>query len=337
MKRTSSSLLMGLFFSMGVSLLSGCAQRNPEDREPSVMPAPTPPVPSPKRVNVPLDQALRSDAVTELNRALMSKDPILRANAVEGLQRGLGATASGRILSALDDKEALVRFAATMATGTLKLPGAEPRLVALADDPSKLVQIGARYALHMLGDTRRSHDFEDYAVDPDPRIRANTVMVLGLLGEKSALKIFRGMQKDLDPAVQLQLIEARYRLGDESALEDLAVASVSKFPDDQIIAILALGSTRDERNARLIGGKLTSDYTEVTLAAARSLGMVGVDLGTGVALKAVDAKEPRQRAMAALALGAIGRSDTQRALEKLLKDADPHVRLAAATAILQLG
>jgi HEAT repeat protein len=301
------------------------------------MPAPTPPTPAPKRENVPLDQVLRRDAVSELNRALASNDPILRANAVEGLQRGLGEAAAGRILSALDDKDRVVRFAATMATGTLKLAEAKPRLVTLAADPSKTVQIGARYALHMLGDTRLSHDFEAYAVDPDPRVRANTVMVLGLLGEKSALKIFRGMRNDLNPAVQLQLIEARYRLGDESALEDLAVAAVSKFPDDQIIALLALSATRDERNARLIGGKLTSDYTEVTLAAARSLGMLGVDSGTGVALKAAGSKEPRQRAMAALALGEIRRSDTQSALEKLLKDADPHVRLAAATAILQLG
>jgi HEAT repeat protein len=40
--------------------------------------------------------------------------------------------------------------------------------------------------------------------------------------------------------------------------------------------------------------------------------------------------------MAALALGDIGRSDAQDELKSLLKDRDPGVRLAAATAVLQL-
>ena len=67
-----------------------------------------------------------------------------------------------------------------------------------------------------------------------------------------------------------------------------------------------------------------------------ALGMIGSDAGMGVALKAVDSRDARQRGMAALALGDIGRTDAQPALERLLKDKDPAVRLAAATAVLQL-
>ena len=74
--------------------------------------------------------------------------------------------------------------------------------------------------------------------------------------------------------------------------------------------------------------------------AARALGMLGSDDGYGVALlgaKATDPERgPRQRHLAALAFGAIGRTDAQDVLATLLKDPIPDVRLAAASAILQL-
>jgi HEAT repeat protein len=46
--------------------------------------------------------------------------------------------------------------------------------------------------------------------------------------------------------------------------------------------------------------------------------------------------EPRQRWMAAQALGAIGRPDAKAALAPLLSDSEAQVRLAAAAAILEL-
>ncbi len=318
------------------ALLSGCGAPPKKDQGSTSLPPPTPPVPAPKRVDRPIDQNLRRDAVAELNRALSSSDAVTRANAIEATQRSLGVVGADRILAGMDDKSSVVRFASAMAAGTLRIPEARPKLRLLADDPSKHVQIGVRYALHQLGDTRLSHDLEAYAVDPDPRVRADTVMVLGLLGERSAMKILRAMTNDPDAGVRLQVVEAKYRLGDSQALEDLVIGTVSKFPDDQIISLLALGSRREERMSQVMRGKLTSDYTEVTLAAARALGMIGSDAGMGVALRSVDSKDARQRSMAALALGEIGRADAQPALGKLLTDADPVVRLSAATAILQL-
>lgn len=340
-------------------LVAGCGGKAGQKEKPVFIPPPKPPVPPPAKVDQPINLALRAQAIGELNRAYQSPNDVIRANAIEATQRVLGAAGAQAVLNALEDPSPLVRFAASMAAGELKLPEAQPRLLAnlrtldqLDTEASTLSesveraetkrvlsafeQIGIRYALHKLGITRYSHDLEKFVVDRSPRVRANTVLVLGLLGEKSALKILASTTNDPDPSVQLQSVEARYKLGDQTALEDLAVASVSKFPDDQIIALLALGASKDERNTRLISGKLTSDYTEVTLAAARALGMLGNDLGMGVALKAVESKEPRQRALAALALGAIGRTDAQDELARLLKDSDPSVRLAAAQAILQL-
>jgi HEAT repeat protein len=50
----------------------------------------------------------------------------------------------------------------------------------------------------------------------------------------------------------------------------------------------------------------------------------------------VRSADPRIKVMAALALGAIGRSDAQPVLSRFLGDQNPNVKLSAATAILQL-
>jgi len=55
-----------------------------------------------------------------------------------------------------------------------------------------------------------------------------------------------------------------------------------------------------------------------------------------IAQKGATSSDANQRVLAALAFGAIGRSDTQDMLRKLLADKDANVRIAAATAILQL-
>jgi HEAT repeat protein len=144
------------------------------------------------------------------------------------------------------------------------------------------------------------------------------------------------MMMDPSPAVRLQAAESLWRLGDQQGLEALVSASLSKFPDDQMLAILALAEPRDQRVLGHIQGQLTNDYDEVSLIAARAAGMLGSDDGYGVALKGARSADPRQRMLAALAFGAIGRSDSQSSLSVLLRDVNQDVRIAAATAILQL-
>ena len=75
---------------------------------------------------------------------------------------------------------------------------------------------------------------------------------------------------------------------------------------------------------------------EVALVAARAMGMIGSDAGYGVAQNNIKTPDPRKKALAALAFGQIGRSDAQPILAPLLKDHEQSVRVAAATAILQL-
>ncbi|MGN6505106.1 MAG: HEAT repeat domain-containing protein [Tepidisphaeraceae bacterium] len=329
MKRAPSLRIVSpLLFVVG---LAGCSNQNS-----GAIPAPKLPPQPPAVRKMPIDPSLQAAAEQELTRAFQSNDPVLRANSVEASQKTLGIKAADRIMLALNDPDGLVRFAGAMAAGAIKLQSAYSKLLAMTQDENPNVQVAVRYALHRLGDYRLSHDFERFATDADAHVRANTVLALGLLGEPSALNILRYMRGDPDPAVRLQVAEAMYRLGDEKAREKLVAGTISSYPDDQIVSLLALAGTHDRSIIRSLHAQLTSEYEEVTLAAARACGMVGSDDGMAVALKGTSSVDPRQRGMAALALGAIGRSDAQPQLSHLLHDADPAVRLAAATALLQL-
>ena len=317
---------------------AGCGGRQQGPKALKVPPrAPeAPPVPPAEHVS--LDPQLVVSAKQEIRQAFESNNPVLRANALEAAQNALDARAAREmVLRGLGDGNALVRFAAAMAAGQMRLRDAYRPLLKLVHDDDVRVRIGVRYALHRMGDTRFSHDLERTAQDPDKFIRADTAMVLGMLNEPSALKILRQMQGDDEPLVRLQVAEAMWRLGDEQGLESLTAASISKFSDDQIIAVQALAAPRDTRVIEHLRGKLTSDWPEITLVAARGMGELGSDAGYGVALGGARSADPRQKALASLAFGAIGRPDAQAYLAPLLRDPNPSVRLASATGILQLG
>ncbi len=316
---------------------TGCGGRNKTKQVRLNKNPKEPPAVPPQRA-VALDQALLESARQEIRTAAASGMPIIRAHAIEAMKEGMGASAADLIMKGLTDPEAIVRFAAAMATGELRLSQAKDQLLVLSDDADPSVRIGAKFALHRIGDTRQSHDLEAASKDPQPRTRGDTALVLGLLGEPSGQKLLLPMLFDRSPAVRLQAAEALWRLGNQTGMESLVASSISKFPDDQMIALAALAGPRDRRVLGHVEGALVNEdgYDAVSLVAARSAGMLGSDAGYGVALKGAKSNDPRERMLAALAFGAIGRSDAQDQLAKLMKDPEQDVRLAAATALLQL-
>ncbi len=316
-----------------ITLVAGCANRPRAIRQYKAPPAP-PAYPAAQPVS--LNPTLRASARQLLLTSLSAKDPIIRVHALEGLQETLGLEASTQILACLSDPAPVVRFAACIAAGQLQLAQAMPTFLKLADDPDASVRIGARFALHKLGDTHLSQELGQTSRDPVKGTRGNTALVLGLLGEPSADKILVPMLRDPDYTIRIQAAEALWRLHDERGLQPLISSTVSRYADDQMIALLALAAPKDSRAEQNFRGALTSDYDQVSLVAARCLGMLGSDEGYGVALKGARSADPGQRYLAALAFGAIARPDAQNTLRNLLGDADPDVRIAAATAILQL-
>lgn len=303
---------------------------------------PKPPPAYPAKRNVPLDPQLASTSQHELSTALHSADPIERVHALEAIpQVRVAGSYRQDVLSALDDPESIVRFAAALAAGQMKLTDAHSKLLAMADDHSENVRVAVRYALHRLGDTSLSHQLEKMATDGDPRVRANTAMVLGMLGDPSALKILRTLRVDHTPAVRQQASEAMWRLGDDQGLRDLVGLTFSKFYDDQIVGYLGIALPRNKTVRQHVRDGLAVEdpaksALEPPLVAARAMGMLDSDEGYGVALLGAASDDFRRRQLAALALGAIGRADAQDVLRKLLADTNADVRLAAAAAILEL-
>lgn len=333
MRYLQSTIVLGL---CGF-LLAGCGAKT-QDPEAKITPLPPRITKAPPVQNVSLDPALAEAARQQISRSLKStsSSPTPRVHALEAV-KDLGEVEHGpEVIAALSAPEPITRFAAAMTAGGLKLDAAHQPLLAVANDPDSDVRVAVRYALHRLGDTSLSHDLEKYARDPRKDVRGNTAMALGLLGEQSAIKVLQVLRKDPEPSVRQQAAEAMWRLGDDAGMEALIGMTVSRYPDDQLFALLALAQPRAQRVGRTIEAGLSVDYIEVKLVAARGLGMLGSDEGYSYALTGAASSDPRQRFMAALAMGAIGRADSQDVLRKLLADDYESVRIAAAEGILQL-
>lgn len=323
-----------------VAMLFGCASKaggKNAGKQPVFLPVAVEPAPPPPPVEfTPLDSDLQRRALAELDALTRSPMPYVRAHSLEVMQDINEPDREIFISRGLDDQEAVVRFAAAMAAGRVKLLSSRDRLLEMIQDPDPNVRIAVRYALHKMGITKYSHDLEKTAVDKQASIRGNTVLVLGLLGEPSGVKILSAMTRDPNRVVRLQVAEALWRLGDEHGLQLLVAASINTSPDEQIIANLAMAAPGDPAVIPHIKPGLQAYQEEVQLSAARALGMLGSDAGYVAAQQNVASRDPRRRGMAALAFGAIGRLDSQKYLAQLLRDNDPDVRVAACSAILSL-
>jgi HEAT repeat protein len=320
---------------LAVALAAGCGQNRSAPRA-KWAPSPKAPPAAPAAADVPFDSLLREAAARQIAQSERSDIDVTRAHAVEAHQEARDAGAGRAILRGLSDSSDVVRFASAMAAGQVRLADARPQLMKMLEDRSPNVQVAVRFALHKLGETRFTHDLEQLAFNTDPAVRANAALAIGLIGHPSGLNVLQGMQKDPNVMVRFQVAESRWRLGDMQGARDLVTGTVSRYADDQLVSYVSLAAPRDARMLEHVRGGLVSGFPEVALAAARAAGQLGSDEGYGVALQYYKSTDPRQRALAALAFGAIARRDAQPYLGELLKDREEEVRLAAATAILQL-
>ena len=329
------------------SLLTGCGGGGGGRlKTGGIAPGPSKPPPKvPPTRDVPVDQALVAAAKQEIKALLQSDLPSDRAHAIETYRTSMPEEAAGPISDGLDSRSQIVRFAAAMAAGELKLQSLKPKLNAHLNDPDPKVRVAVRYALHCLGDTSHSHELENSALDFNsggPQVagafvRGATAMVLGRLNEPTVGNILRALRSDASPIVRQQAEEALFLHKDERARGAIIGFLSSRHPDDQMFALLALANARDRQYRAHAYGRLTSDYPDVDLVAARALGEMNADDGYGVAVIGAKSGEKRQRSLAAQAFGAIGRTDAQEYLAALLKDKESEVRAAAAAAILRIA
>lgn len=188
-------------------------------------------------------------------------------------------------------------------------------------------------------------------------MRANAAVLLGESGVSTAKPMLRDAANRPTPRasavaqalLDLQIREALVELGDEDQLKPIRLAAYSKDDQVRVLAVEMLGRLGDRTMEGAVMSFLDKDPQELRLAAARALGDLGWPDGLAAALDGAASDLARIRGQAALAVGraalAVPPTNTPRdtrardaahaALDRLLNDPEPSVRLSAAAAVLE--
>ncbi len=300
--------------------------------------------------------AVKGDAVLDkavgiLQEQFRSGDAAARANCVEGMQSLFDPRSTAMIHDALEDPEWVVRFAGAMAAGRRKLEELKPTLSRLmTGDANGSVRAAAAYALGRMGDSGHDDVIRAALVDADPGVRANAALVLGIAGDRGVLDLLRQRAAaERDERVRLEITGALARLGDPEARRVIVAQAMSKYGEDEWMAMDVcgdLGGDGTAARALLLGledapKQAGPDVRPLTvtrqLVAARSLARLGSIEGANVAVIHLTDPDPQLRGLAALALGEIlSPIGAQQRLGPLLTDGDAVVRRAAAAAVVKV-
>lgn len=289
---------------------------------------------------------LQPRAVRVIERALGNTNPIIRANAIETIAATRQMQLMPNVQRLLGDDYVPVRFAAALAVGDTEYYLAKNMLQRLTQVADENTKIAAEYALYKLGYKQYLEPIIQAVKSPDQTVRANAVLLLGKTGDKSVLKILYWAKDDDDsePKVRYQAAEAIAKLGDTEIMPRLWTLLVSKFVENKIIGIKAMGALGTLQAKESLLTKLDDDILEVRLTAAEQLAALGDTSGEQVVLSVFRErltagldKAGRERilVLTALAIGRLGTPKTIHYLPELIKDDSELVRLAAARAVLQ--
>ncbi len=297
--------------------------------------------------------AARQRAVDQVLLSARSDNPFMRANAIEAAQN-LPDRVQPLVQLALEDRATVVRFAALMTVGQLRLghllPSVEPHLT----DPNNSVRMAAMFAMHQCGRTVDLSPLAEMVVSQDPVTRRNSVMILGMMGEPSAIGLIKdGMRKPLEKEhpvhyalARVMAAEAiaklaaaqqgeRYREEELEALHALRAGIWSNEDEVRVLSLLILARLGDRSQRPAVEGLLAEPPIEMQLAAAEYLARTGQPAGVDMVVATSRHNRPAIRAQAATTLGLIDQPNAVTTLIGMLDDSEELVRLAAATAILQ--
>jgi HEAT repeat protein len=300
-------------------------------------------------------QTFRTEAIQELRRAAMCDDAVLRMQALEAFQDVAPKEGSPCIIDNIDNGYAGVSFAALMSVGETKIPAPMEKIRTLSEDNDANVRIAALYAMHRLGQRGRTRELSDYLLrNPDARVRANAALAIGRLNDESSIRLLhQALAHEKKDAVKMQILEALAMMGDSEGIERLKFSGYSAFPDQASLALMCLANARTPDAEELFRIRLSkNDYPETRLQAARGLGRLGYEDGLELSMACLFFRSPvsgrkndppeqqisRVRALAALALEAIGNPQALGALRKAFDETgqSQYVRVAIARAAIRL-
>ncbi len=322
---------------------AGDAERTPpEVTEVVVAPAP----PAILRGGTPQD---RARSIVEI--AVESANALERAYAFEAMQSMPDMLLEHGGRGVVDENRG-VRFVATMAIGRAGLGRLASVLSPGLFDDSDSVRAATIFALRSLGEGVDPSPLALMVESDDPEIRGNATMVLGMLGNPSAVPLIqsslgRGMRLRNPMRVritELQAAEALVELGREEDIEPIRAALFAPVEQGEITVLACdmLGRLEDEQARPMLMRLLLAEGNqrrppEIRVAAAGAIFQLPPPHEPGleqVLLEQVKAEDPRLRTQVAAALRHAPGEASEKALDRLLADSDPLVRIAAAGALL---
>ncbi len=289
-------------------------------------------------------------AIAALTSATASPSALVRANALEMLQPAVEPLRAA-VQRGLVDPNPGVRFTAVMALGRQRLCGISDLVRPLLDDRSASVRAAAIFALAACGERVDQAPLAVMVLGTDREARANAALVLGEIGNPSAKDLLReAMRRPLpveDPEVvrasELGLAEALVQLGDRRQLETIRAAFFAPASQAELTALASqmAGRLGDRTMVPALAALAMAEGPrqagpELRLIAAEALGRMDREMAMpGLALAYVGDDMPQVRMQAAAVLGWDATAQGERALERLLQDPEPRVRVAAAGALLR--
>jgi HEAT repeat protein len=291
-------------------------------------------------------KGLVAEAEKAVSASLKSPDGRIRSNAIEVVSAGGKSVFLPKIVKLLNDKVAPVRFAAAVALGDLQYKKGENQLEQLLKDPDLNVKMAAAYAFCRLGEKQYLSIIERAAQTDDQTAKANAAMLLGKLKSKESLTILYSLKdsENSSDTVAFNATEAIARIGDEKIYPKIWTMLISVYADDRYMGVRAMGALGTAGGANALLTMLDDEVTEVRLAAAEQLGLMGDASGQFVVLEYLAGSQQQEKiaaercnVLAALAIGQIGTEKLAEYLPKLLKNDSPAVQLAAAKSIFMLA
>ncbi|MEM8781731.1 MAG: HEAT repeat domain-containing protein [Planctomycetota bacterium] len=299
------------------------------------------------------DLAPHREAALEIVRqAARSDNAQLRTHALEAVQYAPDL-ALPLVTLGLDDDSPAVRFTALYAAGQLRLTGLTGMFgeAFRRDEPAPgrdHVRAAIIFAAARCGaaDDRIITQMANLLQHPDPRVRSNAALLTGELGNPTAIPLLRhSVHKPMGNKIagihwqllSIQVAEALAKLDDPNGLAELRRSAYSTFDEVRVLSVQALGRLGDDAFWANMNNFLVENPIEFRLAAAEGLARLGRERGgmLSVMAEAASHRLDTVRAQAAFALGPYDHDLARSHLVRLMRDRNPLVRIAAATAVLE--
>jgi HEAT repeat protein len=288
---------------------------------------------------------LSGKALDIVRKGLADNNNLLKIQAIEAVAI-TGRTELMPIVTKLLKSNSIgVRISAAIAIADTRYSPGEFAVRRLLHDKNKNVSIAAAYAMAKLGNRNFDKMIKNELTNKDQTVRANAALLLGKLGDKKNMEILYSTLHDSSSStpVKMKAVEAIARLGDETIYQKkLWPLLISKYADDRIVGIRAMGALGTVDSINAIVTMLSDDIPEVKLCAAEELGRLGFRTGevevkdyfSKISPQLSPSSRRRTDFLAAMAIGRIGTESLKKYLPKLLNSRDREVQLGAAQAVL---